>query len=107
MVSVARTRTTVRNDQIPEGDQWIFDSQFKQLSTTVPYGLSFLNSTSTLFIQQEASVGQSLSFLSIIIHKNFFSFLAITGLSSAQCFHVLDEQGLLVLYVAESQNCVL
>jgi hypothetical protein len=62
MNKVIPDRTPGGNNRIPQGDQWTFDSQFKTSSSNVSYGLPFLNSVSTLFLQQEANLGQSISF---------------------------------------------
>jgi len=62
MAKVDPDRTPGRNNQIPQGNEWMFDSRSKNQSSNVPYGLSFLNSVSSLFIQQEANLAQSISF---------------------------------------------
>jgi hypothetical protein len=55
-------RTPGRNNRISQGDQWMFESPSKNPLANVPHGLSFLNSISALFIQQEVNLGQSIFF---------------------------------------------
>ncbi|CAF1919143.1 unnamed protein product [Rotaria magnacalcarata] len=73
------------NNQQEQGNIWMSPSRYVLFDVSA--GLSFLTSVSKLFFQQEASVAQTL-----------------TGLSCAQRFRVINEEGQVVLNVAENDK---
>ncbi|CAF4639461.1 unnamed protein product, partial [Rotaria socialis] len=75
------------NNHQEQGDIWMSPSKY--VISDVSAGLSFLTSVSKLFFQQEASLTQTL-----------------TGLSMAQRFRVINEEGQVVLNVAENKRNV-
>lgn len=92
-------------DSIPQMLQWMPAPGLANSSPGMPLSLSYLAEIDTLSVQQEPSAMQS------ILHRLFSSicsfiifWIAITGLSSAQRFQILNGQGQLVFYAAESKS---
>ncbi|CAF1070193.1 unnamed protein product [Rotaria sordida] len=75
------------NQPIPQMFLWMPSPGLADLSPGLPLGLQYLAQLDTLMAIQEPSVMQT-----------------ITGLSSAQRFHILNQQGQLVFYAVENES---
>jgi hypothetical protein len=101
------TATSGKITRMPQGDQRAYDYRSKDSVSHVPYGLSLLNSISTMSIQEEANLGQSIFriFLSSnMIDQSFV--LAMVGVLNAKRFKIYDGNNQLILYAAEGENYI-